>query len=89
MSGRGGMTVEECVYWSVVAGLDFDMAPFRKIGEAAASRDVERLRKMARFNLSEVRLDIEHGFDDWARGRAFAWWLCRQSIRAIERERVR
>lgn len=81
------LSVEECVYWSLVASLDFCGAiPSRAqwIADLCIKRDAEQLREEARVCIEFARVHTNNE-------RRAAWLtlraLCRAAIRAIEAER--
>lgn len=79
-------TVEECVYWAMVAAASADaMVDFARIGRFAAGRNVEALRRVSLVNITDARHAAS--LDWWSRQNLVAWALCREAIRAIERER--
>ncbi len=86
---RGALlSVEECVYWAVVADVPHGIEDFSEIVRAIVRHSTDRLRRMAARSLENARCCDRECFPDYRREHLFAWWLCRAAIRAIERERA-
>ena len=83
------LTVEDCVYWAMVAGRSASLVGFERIARLTVSRDVDALRRAAACNLSGARADMREAdrFEDWFREQLLAWRLCRSALAAIEADR--
>ncbi|NUP08427.1 MAG: hypothetical protein HOW73_20445 [Polyangiaceae bacterium] len=93
LAKASAFTVEECVYWLGVAWAEENgyNPHLQEALSAAASREPEQLLKAshvalhwagrARWEPDETRRD------DWIAMALFAWRMCRETIRAIEREK--
>lgn len=90
MSGRGGMTVEECVYWLWVVQRHGrgTRSTFDEI-DAIVSRDTAEIGRLIKSNLSKARFRYDDLCPPFWRFEATLVMLLRAAKRAIERERGR
>ncbi|NUP13781.1 MAG: hypothetical protein HOW73_47705 [Polyangiaceae bacterium] len=94
LAKASAFTVEECVYWLAVVGFTGRQLSYACDACACVVRraDVGYVHQIAARLLSEVRLWRRYPGSDreghYERQCLVAWALCREAIRAIERERA-